>query len=235
MEKGRLACRDARVILQISSPGRIQLNALSPAANAPGAAAREERPRLRLRDRRARDRDAARPARGRRACATSPTMSPGSSRSGARALGAVPPSCSSCRPSSRAKRVSLGALAALTVGPTASIAAGGASAAAATGTEPTTTTENMVVLTEGAEGRQVQLLQKALGDQRRRHLRPGNGSRGQAVPGTQRALGRRHRRAADMERAARLRRHDRLDGERVSRRRRHDARRCQRNRRLLEP
>jgi peptidoglycan hydrolase-like protein with peptidoglycan-binding domain len=64
---------------------------------------------------------------------------------------------------SRAKRVSLGALAALTVGPTASIAAGGASAAAATGPEPTTTTENVVVLTEGAEGRQVQMLQRALG------------------------------------------------------------------------
>jgi peptidoglycan hydrolase-like protein with peptidoglycan-binding domain len=64
---------------------------------------------------------------------------------------------------SRAKRVSLGALAALTVGPTASIAAGGANAAAATSPEPTTTTENTVVLTEGAEGRQVQLLQHALG------------------------------------------------------------------------
>jgi peptidoglycan hydrolase-like protein with peptidoglycan-binding domain len=64
--------------------------------------------------------------------------------------------------SSRAKRVSLGALAALTVGPAASIAAGG-SAAAATSPEPTTTTENVVVLTEGAEGRQVQMLQQALG------------------------------------------------------------------------
>jgi peptidoglycan hydrolase-like protein with peptidoglycan-binding domain len=65
--------------------------------------------------------------------------------------------------SSRAKRVSLGALAALTVGPTASIAAGGSTAVAATTPEPTTTTENTVVLTEGAEGRQVQLLQSALG------------------------------------------------------------------------
>jgi peptidoglycan hydrolase-like protein with peptidoglycan-binding domain len=63
---------------------------------------------------------------------------------------------------SRAKRVSLGALAALTVGPTASIAAGG-SAAAATGPEPTTTTENVIVLSSGDEGRQVQLLQSALG------------------------------------------------------------------------
>ena len=63
---------------------------------------------------------------------------------------------------SRAKRISLGALAALTVGPTASIASS-ASATAATGTEPTTTTENVVVLTEGAEGRQVQALQQALG------------------------------------------------------------------------
>ena len=65
--------------------------------------------------------------------------------------------------SSRAKRVSLGALAALTVGPTASIASG-ASTSAFTGTpEATTTTENVIVLSEGSEGRQVQLLQQALG------------------------------------------------------------------------
>src|SRR5262249_11979513 len=63
--------------------------------------------------------------------------------------------------SSRAKRISLGALAALTVGPTASVASGDTSSAA--GAEPATTTENVIVLTEGAEGRQVQLLQSALG------------------------------------------------------------------------
>jgi peptidoglycan hydrolase-like protein with peptidoglycan-binding domain len=63
--------------------------------------------------------------------------------------------------SSRAKRVSLGALAALTVGPTASIAAGQGTATA--NPEPATTSEHVIVLTEGAEGRQVQLLQKALG------------------------------------------------------------------------
>ncbi len=63
---------------------------------------------------------------------------------------------------SRAKRISLGALAALTVGPTASIASGEGSNA--TGSpEPATTTENVIVLTEGSEGRQVQLLQSALG------------------------------------------------------------------------
>ncbi len=62
--------------------------------------------------------------------------------------------------SSRAKRVSLGALAALSVGPTASIASGQSSPAAA---GPATTTENILTLTEGAEGRQVQLLQQALG------------------------------------------------------------------------
>ena len=63
---------------------------------------------------------------------------------------------------SRAKRVSLGALAALTVGPSASIASGDSSTA--TGNpEPATTTENVIVLTEGSEGRQVQLLQSALG------------------------------------------------------------------------
>lgn len=58
---------------------------------------------------------------------------------------------------SRAKRISLGALAALTVGPTASI--GTASAA---GAGPATT-ERSITLTEGAQGRQVELLQKALG------------------------------------------------------------------------
>jgi len=63
--------------------------------------------------------------------------------------------------SSRAKRISLGALAALTVGPTASIASAGASEGATS--EPATTSEHVIVLTEGAEGRQVQLLQRALG------------------------------------------------------------------------
>jgi peptidoglycan hydrolase-like protein with peptidoglycan-binding domain len=64
--------------------------------------------------------------------------------------------------SSRAKRVSLGALAALTVGPTASIASG-AGTSEGTPSEPATTTEHVIVLSEGAEGRQVQLLQRALG------------------------------------------------------------------------
>jgi peptidoglycan hydrolase-like protein with peptidoglycan-binding domain len=63
---------------------------------------------------------------------------------------------------SRAKRVSLGALAALSVGPTASIASG-QSASAIGNPEPATTTEHVIVLTEGSEGRQVQLLQRALG------------------------------------------------------------------------
>ncbi|HEX3518227.1 MAG TPA: peptidoglycan-binding protein [Solirubrobacteraceae bacterium] len=64
---------------------------------------------------------------------------------------------------SRAKRVSLGALVAFSVGPTASIAAG-----QETGTtgnpEPATTTEHSIVISSGAEGRQVQLLQQALGN-----------------------------------------------------------------------
>jgi peptidoglycan hydrolase-like protein with peptidoglycan-binding domain len=65
---------------------------------------------------------------------------------------------------SRAKRVSIGALAAFTVGPTASIAAGqGTLSTAAPGPEPATTTEHSIVLSEGAEGRQVKLLQQALG------------------------------------------------------------------------
>jgi peptidoglycan hydrolase-like protein with peptidoglycan-binding domain len=63
---------------------------------------------------------------------------------------------------SRAKRVSLGALAALTVGPAASLASG-QSTISATNPEPVTTTEHAIVLSSGSEGRQVQLLQKALG------------------------------------------------------------------------
>ncbi len=65
--------------------------------------------------------------------------------------------------SSRAKRVSLGALAALTVGPTASLASGQSTIGPINSPEPATTTEHVIVLSGGAEGRQVQLLQKALG------------------------------------------------------------------------
>jgi peptidoglycan hydrolase-like protein with peptidoglycan-binding domain len=66
--------------------------------------------------------------------------------------------------SSRAKRISLGALAALTAGPAVGIATGVASAGTATPTpEPATTTEHVIVLSSGSEGRQVQLLQQALG------------------------------------------------------------------------
>jgi hypothetical protein len=65
--------------------------------------------------------------------------------------------------SSRAKRISLGALAALTAGPAAVMATGVAGASQATPTpEPATTTENVIVLSYGSEGRQVQLLQQAL-------------------------------------------------------------------------
>ncbi len=66
--------------------------------------------------------------------------------------------------SSRARRLSLGALAALTVGPTASLADGQATASAGTpNPEPPTTSENTVVLSAGSEGRQVMLLQRTLG------------------------------------------------------------------------
>jgi peptidoglycan hydrolase-like protein with peptidoglycan-binding domain len=65
---------------------------------------------------------------------------------------------------SRAKRASLGALAAFTVGPTATLASGqGTINSSAPNPEPTTTTEHTIVLSSGAEGRQVQLLQQALG------------------------------------------------------------------------
>jgi peptidoglycan hydrolase-like protein with peptidoglycan-binding domain len=64
---------------------------------------------------------------------------------------------------SRAKRVSLGALVALTVGPTASLASAGSTSSASAATGPATTTEHTIELSEGSEGRQVKLLQQALG------------------------------------------------------------------------
>ncbi|HZL47782.1 MAG TPA: peptidoglycan-binding protein [Solirubrobacteraceae bacterium] len=63
--------------------------------------------------------------------------------------------------SSRAKRISLGALVALTVGPTASMAEGTSTATPTP--EPATTTEHSIVLSNGTTGRQVELLQRALG------------------------------------------------------------------------
>jgi peptidoglycan hydrolase-like protein with peptidoglycan-binding domain len=67
--------------------------------------------------------------------------------------------------SSRAKRASLGALAAFTVGPTATLASGQTAVnPASPNPEPTTTTEHSIVLSSGSEGRQVRLLQQALGN-----------------------------------------------------------------------
>jgi len=63
---------------------------------------------------------------------------------------------------SRAKRLSIGTLAALTVGPTATVASGQGSINVGS-PEPATTTEHSIVLSSGSEGRQVQLLQAALG------------------------------------------------------------------------
>ncbi|HEY1458071.1 MAG TPA: peptidoglycan-binding protein [Solirubrobacteraceae bacterium] len=67
--------------------------------------------------------------------------------------------------STRAKRVSLGALVALTAAPTASLAetSGSSQATGTPNPEPPTTTEHTVVLSAGSEGRQVRLLQQALG------------------------------------------------------------------------
>jgi peptidoglycan hydrolase-like protein with peptidoglycan-binding domain len=64
---------------------------------------------------------------------------------------------------SRAKRVSLGALVALSVGPTASLASAGSTSSASAATGPATTTEHTIMLSEGSEGKQVKLLQQALG------------------------------------------------------------------------
>ncbi len=69
--------------------------------------------------------------------------------------------------SSRAKRLSLGALVALTAGPAAALldSGGGVAVAGAAPVEldPITTTTHQIVLSAGSEGRQVRLLQRALG------------------------------------------------------------------------
>jgi peptidoglycan hydrolase-like protein with peptidoglycan-binding domain len=66
---------------------------------------------------------------------------------------------------SRAKRLSLGTLVALTASPASGLASGssGAAPAGAPPTPPPTTTEHHIYLTNGSEGRQVKLLQQALG------------------------------------------------------------------------
>jgi peptidoglycan hydrolase-like protein with peptidoglycan-binding domain len=61
---------------------------------------------------------------------------------------------------SRAKRISLGALAALSAGPAAGLATGGAAVANA---EPTTTTEHTITIGSESKGRAVEQLQSALG------------------------------------------------------------------------
>ncbi len=66
--------------------------------------------------------------------------------------------------SSRAKRVSLGALAAFTVGPAATLASGQSTPSLDVPSPgPATTTEHIILLSSGSEGRQVRLLQQALG------------------------------------------------------------------------
>ena len=67
--------------------------------------------------------------------------------------------------SSRAKRISLGALVALTAGPDGRAwPAAPAVTSRGPNPEPPTTTEHAILLTTGSEGRQVQLLQQALGN-----------------------------------------------------------------------
>jgi|HubBroStandDraft_4_1064222.scaffolds.fasta_scaffold15133_4 peptidoglycan hydrolase-like protein with peptidoglycan-binding domain len=62
----------------------------------------------------------------------------------------------------RAKRISLGALVALAAGPSASMAEGSGQVSSGPAGPPTTT-EHSILLMEGSEGRQVELLQRALG------------------------------------------------------------------------
>src|SRR5436305_3701885 len=63
----------------------------------------------------------------------------------------------------RAKRASIGALAALSVGPTASLADGSPAVPTGSPAGPPTTSEHAIALSFESEGRQVELLQRALG------------------------------------------------------------------------
>src|SRR5271163_1398428 len=155
MEKGRLGCRDPRVILLLSTTGAHRWSARAHAvlgrmrrgahASSTLSALLDARGGLRQ----PRDLADEEPWQ----------LSLGRSRARRRAaqLRFVPAG-------SRAKRVSIGTLAALTVGPTATLASGqGTTPSSAAGPEPATTTEHTIVLSEGSEGRQVELLQRALG------------------------------------------------------------------------
>ena len=157
MEKGRLACRDPRVILQLLEHWNASLerSRARRAAHAAGTPRTSPAPARRIAT-------AARRPRGARlrdlADEEPWQLSLGRSRARRRAaeLHFVPtargPSASR---SARWRRSPSG--------PTASIASGQRHRVAAAGTEPATTTEHSIVLTEGSEGRQVQLLQQALG------------------------------------------------------------------------
>jgi peptidoglycan hydrolase-like protein with peptidoglycan-binding domain len=69
--------------------------------------------------------------------------------------------------STRARRASLGALVAVAAAPAAALldSSGGQGVAFAAAPEPTTTTQHFITLRSGSEGRQVRLLQQALGIQ----------------------------------------------------------------------
>ena len=86
--------------------------------------------------------------------------------------------------------------------------------------EPATTTEHVIVLTEGAEGRQVQLLQRALGIAVDGIFGPETEEAVEQFQSSHGPDGRRDRRPAD-ERGARRRLADGVRGERLARRRRH--------------
>ena len=205
----------SRVILQLTTTGALRLER----SRARRARASSQPPPRCLAQRGVAG-HAARPAAAAHACtATSPTRRPGSSRSGAPAPAGARRSCASCRRARAPSAISLGALAALTVGPTAGLASGqGTLSAGTTGPEPATTTEHSIVLIErqpkaarcsccsrrwaaiavdGIFGREteeaVRSFQASHGLTRRRHRRPAD-ERGAARRRRPRARDRRHQR-----------------------------------------
>ena len=123
----------------------------------------------------------------------------GSSRSAARARAGAPPSCSFVPASSRAKRISLGALAALTVGPTASVADSGQPRLELRRHRPRTADHDRTRHRAQLRKRRPPGAAAAARPRRhqsRRRLRPGNRRSRAPVPGQQGPDRRRRRRPA---------------------------------------
>ena len=201
--KDAFGCRDPRVILQLMSHWQTSLE------RSRARRARADRARTRPGAPWATPRHARRccwtPAAVQRRHATSPKTSRGICRWGARARAVAPRSCASCPPA-RAPSASRWARSRrFTVGPTAAMASRRRNARAPRPTPNRRPPPNTASCSAAArEGRQVQLLQQALGNVKVDGVfGPETEAAVRELPGKPRAERRRHSRLADRGRAAR--------------------------------